>query len=149
MFFLFNFCQFDYSELWCVPSWVYPARSSLHFLNLVDFFLSQVRGDFSYYVFKYFLRSFFSLLSFWHPCNVKAGAINIFLEVSKVVFISFYSFFFLYLVLRQWFPPFCLPDHLSMLSQLFHYWLLLMYFFFSVIVLLISVCLFFSSSRSL
>ena len=43
---------------WCVPPWVYPAWDSLCFLNLVDYFLFHVREVFSYYFFKYFLRSF-------------------------------------------------------------------------------------------
>ena len=37
---------------------------TLCFLDLVDYFLSHVREVFSYYVFKYFLRSFLSLFSF-------------------------------------------------------------------------------------
>ena len=44
----------------CVPSWVYPALDCLCFLDLVDYFLSHVREVFSYYLFKYFLRSFLS-----------------------------------------------------------------------------------------
>ena len=36
---------------------------TLCFLNLVDYFLSHVREVFSYYLLKYFLRSFFSLSS--------------------------------------------------------------------------------------
>ena len=57
--------------------------------------------------------------------------------------LHFFSFFFLYSVLRQGFPPFCLPGHLIHSSA-------------SVILLLIpsnvlfiSVCLFFNPSRSL
>ena len=50
------------------------------------------------------------------------------------------SSFFLYSVLWQWFPPFCLPGHLSvLLPQLLCYWFLLMYY----------STLFFSSCRSL
>ena len=47
----------------CVPPWVYPSWDSLHFLDLVDCFLSHARKVFSYYLFTYFLISFlFSLL---------------------------------------------------------------------------------------
>ena len=43
-----------------VPPLVYPAWDSLWLLNLVDYFLFHVQGVFSYYLFKYFLRSFLS-----------------------------------------------------------------------------------------
>ena len=33
----------------CVPPWVYPSWDSLHFLDLVDHFLSHVREIFSYF----------------------------------------------------------------------------------------------------
>ena len=39
---------------------------------------------------------------------------------------QFFSFFFLYSILQQWIPPFCLPGHLSvLLPQVFCYWFLL------------------------
>ena len=66
-FIFLNFCQFDYHVSQCVPPWVYPAWDSLCFLDLVDYFLSHIRKAFSYYLFKYFLRSFLSLFSFWNP----------------------------------------------------------------------------------
>ena len=92
----------------------------------------------NFYLFIYFLRSFLSLFSFWDPYNVNIGVFNVVPEVSYAVFTSFPSFFH---VLRQWFPPFCLPSHLSvLLPQLFCCW------FFQCIV---HLCLFFSSSRSL
>ena len=37
---------------------------TLHFLDLVDYFLFRLRQVFSYYLFKHFLRSFLSLFSF-------------------------------------------------------------------------------------
>ena len=46
---VFNFCQFHYLVSQCVPPWVYPAWDSLHFLDLVDHFLSHVREIFSYF----------------------------------------------------------------------------------------------------
>ena len=57
---VFNFCQFDYYVSQCALPWVYPAWDSLCFLDLVDYFLSHVWEVFSYYLFKYFLRSFLS-----------------------------------------------------------------------------------------
>ena len=76
---VFNFCQFDYYVSWCVPPWVYPE--TLCFLDLVDYFLSHVRGVFSYYLFKYFLESFLSLFSFWDPYKANFGT---FIVVSEV-----------------------------------------------------------------
>ena len=43
-----HFCQFDYYVSQCVPLWVYPAWDSLCFLDLVDYFLSDVTEIFSY-----------------------------------------------------------------------------------------------------
>ena len=79
---VFNFCQCVYYVSWCVPPWVYPSWESLCFLALVDYFLSHVREIFSYYLFKYFLRSFLSLFSFWGPYNVNVGTFNVDSEVS-------------------------------------------------------------------
>ena len=56
----FNCGHLDYSASWCIL-WVYPVWNSC-FLDLGDRFLSQVRDVFSYYLFKYFLRPFHSLL---------------------------------------------------------------------------------------
>ena len=44
----------------CVLPWIYPVWDTLCFLDLADYFLSHVREVFSYYLFKYFLRSFLS-----------------------------------------------------------------------------------------
>ena len=66
---------------------------TLHFPDLGDCFLSQVREVFSYYLFKYVISPFLSLLSFWDPYNVNISAPDVVLEVSHTVFISFYSFF--------------------------------------------------------
>ena len=57
------FCQFDYFVSQCAPPWLHHAWDSLCFLDLVDYFLSHVREVFSYYRFKYFLGSLFSLSS--------------------------------------------------------------------------------------
>ena len=74
---VFNFCQFDYCVSWGVPPWVYPSWDSLCFLDLVDYFLSPAWEVFSYYLFKYFLRSFLSLFSFWDFYNMNVGAFNV------------------------------------------------------------------------
>ena len=61
---------------------------TLHFLNLVDYFLFHVREVFSYYLFKHFLGSFLSSSSVT-PYNVNVGAFNVVPEVSQAVFIFF------------------------------------------------------------
>jgi len=42
---------------------------------------SLIREVFSYYLFKYFIRSFLSLFSFWDPYNANIGVFNVVLEV--------------------------------------------------------------------
>ena len=63
---VFNFCQSDYLVSQCVLPWVFPAWDSLCFLDLVGYFLLYAREVSSYYLLRYFLRSFLSLLSFWN-----------------------------------------------------------------------------------
>ena len=79
---IFNFCQFGFYVSPCVPPWVYTAWDSLYFLDLADYFLSHVPEVFSSCLFRYFLRSFLSLASFWDPYNVNVGAFNVVPEVS-------------------------------------------------------------------
>ena len=80
----------------CVLLWIYPTWESLCFLDLVDYFLSQVGEFFSYYLIKYFVRSFLSLLSFLDTYNVNIGAFSVVPAVFGAVFISFLSFFFFF-----------------------------------------------------
>ena len=61
------------------------------FLILADCSLFHIRNVFSYYLFKYFLRSFLSLF-FWYPYNARVAALNVVPEVSWVVFIFFILF---------------------------------------------------------
>ena len=68
---------------------------TLSFLDLGNCFLSHVMEVFRYYVFKYFLRLFPSLFSFWDPYNVNIGVFDFVPVVSKTVLVSFHSFFFL------------------------------------------------------
>ena len=63
----------------CVSPRIYPAWGSLRSLDLADYFLSHVRQVFSYYLFKYFLRSFLSLFSFWGPYNANVYAFNVYI----------------------------------------------------------------------
>ena len=64
----------------------------LHILDLVDYFPSHFREVFNYNLFKYFLRPFLFLFSFWNSNNVNVGMFNVVLEVSKIVLISFLFF---------------------------------------------------------
>ena len=74
---VFNFGPFDYHVSQCVPPWGYCAWDALCFLDLVDYLPSHVWEVFSYYLFKYFLRSFLSLFSFWDPYIANAGVFNV------------------------------------------------------------------------
>ena len=65
----------------CVPPWVYPSWDSLCFLDSVEYFSFPMFKNFSA-IFKYFLRSFLSLFSFYNPYNVNVDVFNIVLEVS-------------------------------------------------------------------
>ena len=66
----------------------------LCFLDLLDYFLFRVWEVFSYYLFKYFLRSFLSLFSFWDPNNVNVGAFQRSLSLSVFLFILFFCILF-------------------------------------------------------
>ena len=70
---------------------------TLHFLELTDYFLSQIREVFNYNLFKYFLRPFLFLFFFWDPFNSNVDAFNVVPEVSETVLNSFHSFFFILL----------------------------------------------------
>ena len=56
----------------------------------LECFLYHVREVFSYYLFKYFLRSF-SLFSFWDPYNMNEGAFNVVPVVSQTALVSSHS----------------------------------------------------------
>ena len=81
----------------CVPPYVHPVWDYLCFLDLSECFLSHVREVFGYNIFKYVLRPFLFLFSFWDPYNANVGVFNVVPEVSETVLISF-LFFFLYSV---------------------------------------------------
>ena len=131
---VFNFCQFDNCESWCVPPWDYPAWDPLCFLELVDCFLYYVWEVFSYYLLKYFLRSFLSLSSFWDPYNVNVGAFNVVPEVSCHCF-SFFSLLILFCIWS------CSSDfHHSVLQVIYTFFCLSYSLLFPSSVLFISVC---------
>ena len=80
---------------------------TLCFLDLGNSFLSQVREVFSYYLFRYFLRPFLCLFSFWHPL--------LWILVSLMLSQRVSFLFILCSVWWQWFPLFFLPAHWSSL----------------------------------
>ena len=90
--------------------------SSLHFLDLIDYFLSNVVEVFNYNLFKYFLRSFLFLFFSWDSYNSNVGAFNFVPEVSETVLNSFHSLFFIllcstyfhYFIFQVTYPFFCL-----------------------------------------
>ena len=69
---------------------------TLCFLDVGDYFLSHTRKVFDYYLLKYFLPSFPSLLFFWDPYNSNVGLLNVVPEVSGNVLISFYYYYYFF-----------------------------------------------------
>ena len=135
---MFNFCQFDYDVCWCVPPWVFPAWVSLGFLGLADYFLSHVQGVFSYYLFKYFLRSF---LSSSPGTPIMGMLVHLMLPQTSLRLSSFHPFYI-----------FCSVAMISTILSSRSFTpasvsLILLWISFTV--LFISVCLFFSSCGSL
>ena len=68
---------------------------TLCFLALSECFLSPIRESFDYNFFKYFLRPFLFLFSFWVPYDANVRTFNVVPEVSETVLISLNSFFFI------------------------------------------------------
>ena len=119
-FFVFSLCQYDQYMSQCVSLWVYPVQVSLHFLDLIDYFLSHVREVFGYNLFRNFLRPFLFLIFLWAPYNLNVGAFNTVPEVSETIFNSFHTFF-LYSALQQLFRLYSLPAHLGLLFGLSYF----------------------------
>ena len=63
IFYLFNFCWFDYCVSQCFPTWVYPSWESLHFLGLIDLISFLMFRKFSAIVFSNIYSDPFSLSS--------------------------------------------------------------------------------------
>ena len=92
----------------------------MHFLDLIDYFLSHVREVFGYNLFRNFLRPFLFLIFLWAPYNLNVGAFNTVPEVSVTIFNSFHTFF-LYSALQQLFRLYSLPAHLGLLFGLSYF----------------------------
>ena len=52
----------------------FSLYETLHFLDLINYFLSHTRDVFNYNLFKYFLSPFLFLLFFLDPYNSNVGA---------------------------------------------------------------------------
>ena len=103
---------------------------------------------FSYYLFRYFLRSFLSLFCFWDPYNMNVGTFNCCPRGLLDCPHFFQSFFVVYSIPWQWFLPFCLSVHSFVpFPQLFCYWFLPVYFHFSYCN--VHLCLFSVSSLNI
>ena len=100
--------------------------------------------SFSYYLSKYFSQVL-SLFSFRDP--YKWMMVYLMCPRGLLGCLHLFSFSFLCSVMWQWFPPFCLPGHLSILLPVILLLISSSVFFISVILFFISVCLLFSSSR--
>ena len=117
---------------WGVPPWVYPAWTWL----TVSF---PMLGKFSAIISSNIFLDPLSLASSRTP-TVQMLVHLILFQRSLRLSSSFFQSFFLYSLLWQWLPPFCLPGHLSILMpQLFYYWFSVVY----------CSALFFKFSRSL
>ena len=69
----------------------------------LECFLSHVRDFFRYNLFKYFLRPFLFLFSFWDSCDPNV-VFNVVPEVSETVLISFHSLFFILFCVSDFHP---------------------------------------------
>ena len=95
---------------------VFILPGTLCFLDSANYFLSHVWEVFSYYLFKYFLRSFLSFFSFWNPIMKMLVCLMFFqrsLRPSSFLFILFFYILFCgsdfhHSVLQVIFPFFCL-----------------------------------------
>ena len=126
-----------------VPPWVYAAWGSLCSLDLADYFLSQMREFFSYYLLRYFLRSFLSLFSFWDPYNGNVCAFTVVPTVSLAVF-----FFCLFVFISIFCSVAVICTILSS-SSFIHSSASVILLLIPSGILFISVCWFLNSSRSL
>ena len=67
---------------WHVFLWLYPVLDSVCFLDLIDYFFSQVREVFNYDLFKNVLIRLLFLFFFWDPYNLNVGGFNVVPEIS-------------------------------------------------------------------
>ena len=132
---------------WHVSPWVYPVWDSLCLLHLIDYFLFHVGEIFNYNLFKTFFIPFLFLFLFWYPYSLNVGVFDIVPEVSETILSSFHSFYFI-LLFRGYFYHFIF--RLTDSFFCFRYSAIDSFkSIFNISSCVVSVCLFFTSSRSL
>ena len=87
----------------------YMLYGTLHFLDLIDYFLSHAGEVFSYYLLKFLLSAFLFLFFLWDPYNANVLAFDIVPEVLRLSSVLF--ILLLYSALQKLFLPFYLPAH--------------------------------------
>ena len=133
---------------WYFSPCLYPVWVFLHFLELGDYFVSNIREVFNYHLFKYFLVSFLFCFFFWDSYNSNVGEFLVFPEVFWDCLITLFIYIFILFHSRDFHCS--VSGHLSiLLPQFFCYWFFLVCFFISVIILFNSICMSFSSPCSL
>ena len=96
----FNILSLIFVILIAVCLGVFPFGLILHgslcFLDLGDCFLFHIGEVFNYYLFKYLLRLFLSVVSFWDPYNMNIIVCLMLSQRSLKLFSFHSSFFFLF-----------------------------------------------------
>ena len=133
---------------WHVSSFFCHIWDSLHFLDLIDYFLSHVGDIFNYNFFKDFLSTFLFFFFLWGSCNSNVDVFNIVPKVSEAILNSLKSFSFI-LLLSSYFNHSSFSSHICSSALVILLLVPSRIFLISVIVLFISVYLFFISSMSL
>ena len=131
----------------CVFLWVYPVKDCLHFLNLIDYFLSHVGEVFNYNFFKNFLSIFLSSSSGIPTTRMLVHLIlsQRSLRLSSILFILLPLFWSSARISTILSSSSLIRSSDSVIRLLFPSTVFLI----SVIVLFIPVCLFFISSMFL
>ena len=91
------------------------CMGSLHFLGLIDYFLSHVKEAFNYNLLKYFLRPFLFFFFFWKPIiqmlvhlMLSQRSLRLLDSFHSFLFILLYSTYFHYFIFQVTYPFFCL-----------------------------------------
>ena len=139
MFFIFNFCQFDYYMSWHVLGFIMPGTLCSSWIQMIVSFPKLEESGIN---FANIFSHPFSLFSFCDPYNVNVGAFNAFLENCQNTFTSFHPFYFYSVVwktstiLSSSLLFFCLTFSVNSFKCIFHFhyciahlWLFVLQFF--------------------
>ena len=110
-----------------------PVWDCLHFLDLLDFFLSHVREVSSYYLFKYFIRPFLFFFFFWDPYNLNVCMFNVVPEISERLSSFLFILFSLFCSMAEISTILSSRSLICSLPLLFCYWFLPVYFSFQLL----------------